>query len=73
MSPEELQRGCVGARADFYSWPSILGRSMDPVNRDNFFMWRNFFLINQMHRGEVSQRDGYPLGDAAWQGTILTA
>jgi radical SAM superfamily enzyme YgiQ (UPF0313 family) len=73
MSPEELQRGCVGARADFYSWPSILGRSMDPVNRDSFFMWRNFFLINQMHRGEVSQRDGYPLGDATWQGTILPA
>ncbi len=73
MTPEELQRGCVEARRSFYSWPSILARSVDPVNRANGFMFRNFFLINAMHRREVSQRDHYPLGDPLWRGPILKA
>jgi hypothetical protein len=34
-------------------------------------MRRNFFLINAMHRGEVGQRDGYPLGDETWRGQML--
>jgi radical SAM superfamily enzyme YgiQ (UPF0313 family) len=63
MSPEDLQRACVAARRQFYSWPSILQRSVDRVNRSNAFMWRNFYVINAMHRADVSQRDQYPLGD----------
>jgi hypothetical protein len=43
------------------------------VNRSDFFMWRNFYLINGMHRAEVSLRDHYPLGDAAWRGELLPA
>ena len=73
MSAETLQRGCLGARRKFYSWRSILGRSLDAVNRANAFMWRNFFLINAMHRGDVSLRDYYPLGDESWQGSLLQA
>jgi radical SAM superfamily enzyme YgiQ (UPF0313 family) len=73
MSPEDLKRDCLGARRDFYSWASILRRGFDQVNRDDAFMWRNFYLINAMHRGDVSQRDHYPLGDEAWQGTLLKA
>ncbi|EDY20945.1 Radical SAM domain protein [Chthoniobacter flavus Ellin428] len=73
MSTEELQRGCLAARRRFYSWKSILRRSIDVVNRANGFMWRNFFLINAMHRGDVSMRDHYPLGDESWQGPLLTA
>ena len=73
MSGEELQRGCLGARRRFYSWKSILRRGCDAVNRANGFMWRNFFVINAMHRGDVSLRDHYPLGDEAWQGPLLTA
>ncbi|MCB9792841.1 MAG: B12-binding domain-containing radical SAM protein [Alphaproteobacteria bacterium] len=73
ISPEELQRRCVGARASFYSRRSILRRSLDPVNRSDFFMWRNFYLINGLHRADVSLRDYYPLGDAAWTGEILPA
>ncbi|MCB9761663.1 MAG: radical SAM protein [Alphaproteobacteria bacterium] len=73
MSPEELQRRCVGARASFYSRRSILRRSLDPVNRSDFFMWRNFFLINGLHRADVSLRDFYPLGDAAWRGELIPA
>lgn len=73
MSGEELQKGCLGARRRFYSWGSIARRGMDWVNRGNGFMWRNFYLINSMHRGDVSLRDHYPLGDEAWQGTLLPA
>jgi hypothetical protein len=73
MSPQELQACCLEARRAFYSWPSILGRAADPVNRSNMFMFRNFFLINALHRTDVSARDYYPLGDAAWQGQLLKA
>lgn len=73
MSPEVLQRECLATRREFYSWRSILRRSVDAVNRSNGFMWRNFFGINAMHRGDVSLRDHYPLGDMAWQGTLLPA
>ena len=48
-------------------------RSLDAVNRGNGFMWRNFYLINSMHRADVSLRDHYPLGDMAWQGALLPA
>ncbi|MEQ1694080.1 MAG: radical SAM protein, partial [Gemmatimonas sp.] len=66
MTPEALQRECLGARREFYSWSSIFKRSADSVNRSNAFMWRNFFPINAMHRSDVSLRDHYPLGDLAW-------
>jgi hypothetical protein len=73
MSPEALQRHCLEARQTFYRWSSIIRRSLDPVNRASFLMFRNFFLINGMLRAEISQRDHYPLGDAAWQGQLLPA
>jgi radical SAM superfamily enzyme YgiQ (UPF0313 family) len=73
LTAEEVERGCVGARRDFYSWPSILGRAVDPVNRANAFMFRNFFLINAMHRADVTGRNRYPLGDESWTGQLLQA
>ncbi len=73
MSPEALQRDCLAARRKFYSWPSIMRRGFDEVNRSDAFMWRNFYLINAMHRNDVSQRDHYPLGDESWQGPLLMA
>ena len=73
MTPEALQQNCVEARRLFYTWPSIIRRSLDPVNRANFFMFRNFFLINSLLRAEVSQRDFYPLGDPNWEGELLKA
>jgi radical SAM superfamily enzyme YgiQ (UPF0313 family) len=73
MEPEVLRRNCLAARREFYSWPSIVQRGFDRVNRSNGFMWRNFYLINAMHRNDVSQRDHYPLGDESWQGTLLNA
>jgi len=73
MSPEALQRGCLEARKAFYSFPSILQRGLDSLNRPDFFMLRSFFIINGMIRAEVSQRDHYPLGDAGWRGELLKA
>lgn len=73
MSPGDLQRACLEARRQFYSWPSILRRGFDPVNRSNGFMWRNFYLINALHRADVTQRDGYPLGDEGHTVDLLRA
>lgn len=73
MSPEEVQRGCLSARRAFYSVPSIIRRGLDPINRPDVFMFRHFFLINSMIRAEISLRDHYPLGDAAWTGQLLKA
>ncbi len=73
IEAEELRRNCIEARRKFYSWPSILRRGLDPVNRANAFMWRNFYMINGMHRGDVSLRDHYPLGDESWKGRFIPA
>jgi radical SAM superfamily enzyme YgiQ (UPF0313 family) len=73
MSPEILQQNCLASRRDFYSWQSIARRGFAPVNRSNWFMWRNFYLINALHRNDVSLRDHYPLGDESWKGQYLTA
>jgi radical SAM superfamily enzyme YgiQ (UPF0313 family) len=73
MGPEELRTSCLAARRSFYSWPSILRRGMDAVNRADFFMWRNFFLINALHRDDVSLRDHYPLGDEGYVGELVKA
>lgn len=71
IDPRELQRLCLEARRQFYSWPSILRRSVMGANRTNGFMFRNFFLINALHRADVSGRDHFPLGDAAWTAPLI--
>ena len=71
MSPEALARHCLQARRTFYAWPSILRRGFDRVNRADGFMFRNFFPINTMLRVDTNRRDGFPLGDDAWTGSLL--
>jgi radical SAM superfamily enzyme YgiQ (UPF0313 family) len=73
MSAEEVEKGCLEARRAFYSWPSIARRALDPVNRSDAFMFRNYFLINSLHRADVAGRNHYPLGDASWPGSLLPA
>jgi hypothetical protein len=34
---------------------------------------RRFWTLNLLHRAEVARRDGFPLGDEAWQGKLLEA
>lgn len=73
MAPDDIRQGCLRARRSFYTWRSMLQRGFDPVNRADAFMFRNFFVINGMHRVEVSKRDDFPLGDPAWSGQLLKA
>lgn len=71
LAPEELQRLCLGIRRDYYSLRSIARRMADPVNRSSPLMARMFPVINMMIRREVGQRDGLPLGDRGWRGSLL--
>lgn len=73
LAPDEVTRLCLQARHRFYGWGSILQRGLARPNRDNAFMWRNFLPINLMHRADIGRRDGHPLGDETWQGTLLEA
>ena len=73
MTPDALREACLAARRAFYSWSSIVRRGFDAVNRSDGFMWRNFYLINAMHRTDVSLRDHYPLGDESWSGPFVMA
>lgn len=69
--PDDIRRGCLDARRRFYGWPSITRRFLDPVNRSDALMMRNFLPINYMHRAELSTRDRFPLGDPQWPGPLL--
>ena len=71
MEPDDIRQGCLRARRRFYAWRSMLRRAFDPVNRADPFMFRNFFVINGMHRVEVAKRDHFPLGDPTWNGPLL--
>ena len=71
LTPEEVTAGCVAARRRFYAWRSIARRSRHHW-RDGY-VFRNYFLVNAMHRNEIAKRDGYPLGDANWRGALLEA
>jgi radical SAM superfamily enzyme YgiQ (UPF0313 family) len=69
LTPSEVTAGCVGARRRFYSWRNIARRSTHYL-KDSFLL-RYFVPVNAMHRREVHQRDGYPLGDESWRGSLL--
>ncbi len=69
MTPEDVTAGCVSARRRFYGWANIARRSTRHFH--DAFVLRNFFIVNAMHRNEISQRNGHPLGDETWQGKLL--
>lgn len=71
LNPDDISRLCVDARRKFYSLGSIAKRGINKTNRSDAFMFRNYFPINMIHRAEVSKRNGYPLGDENWRGTLL--
>jgi radical SAM superfamily enzyme YgiQ (UPF0313 family) len=73
LTPQQVSEGCIAARRRFYRWSSLLRRGFSASNRSDAFMFRNFFPINLIHRSEVNQRNGYPLGDEHWQGQLLEA
>ena len=73
LNHDDITRLCVESRRRFYSWGSIIKRGFEKTNRSDPFMFRNFFPINHMHRVDVSNRNGYPLGDESWRGVLLEA
>ena len=73
MTPQELADRCVDARREFYSWRSIASRATHRVNFRDPWMLANFVVINAMHQKDVQGRNGLPLGDATWRGSIREA
>jgi radical SAM superfamily enzyme YgiQ (UPF0313 family) len=72
MTAEDVERRCIEARQRFYSFSSILRRSLDfDVNSRTWFMWSHFFSIILLFRSEVLQRKGFPLGDESYVGPLL--
>ena len=71
MSPDELAHRCVDARRSFYSWSSILRRAAKRVNYRSPFMLANFLVINAMHQWDIEGRNGLPMGDANWHGSLI--
>lgn len=71
LQPEEITTLCVASRRQFYSLRSILKRFFSKANYSNFFMLRNYFPINWMHRYDVDGRNGYPLGDENFKGELI--
>ena len=68
LSPQELRRHCLAARREFFSWPSMLRRSLAAGPQQ-----RNFWTVNLLHRVELGLRDGHPLGDQTWTRPLLRA
>lgn len=71
MKPDEVARHCVKARKQFYSWQSMIKRGVSRVVRSDSLLLRHFIPINYMIGKEVNMRDGYPLGDEDWGGSLL--
>lgn len=65
MTPEEVQAGCVEARARFYSWKSILKRSLDAVNRQ-----KGMFLPFFNHQRDVPRRSPRARRLPAWRRSV---
>jgi len=68
LSPDGLRQHCLAARREFFSWPSMIRRSLTAG-----FRQRDFWMVNLLHRAELGLRDGHPLGDQSWQGRLLKA
>jgi radical SAM superfamily enzyme YgiQ (UPF0313 family) len=73
MQADDITRLCIISRKRFYSPTNILRRALAPINRGDWFMYRHFLPINLMHTFEINKRNGYPLGDECWNGSLLTA
>jgi hypothetical protein len=41
------------------------------VNHRDPWMLANYLVINAMHQFDVSRRDGLPMGDESWSGSII--
>jgi hypothetical protein len=44
---------------------------LDELDATTLTIFRNFFPINSLLRVDTNRRDGFPLGDEAWTGSLL--
>lgn len=73
LDRREIQDLCHWARRRFYGLSGLLQRARAAGwNLRSPFMTWQFFAINAMMGRDVSGRDGLPLGDAAWEGKLLS-
>lgn len=68
-----IQRLCHWARRRFYGTSGLMqrARAWEWNLRSPFMTWQ-FFAINKLMGRDVSARDGLPLGDAGWEGKLLS-
>lgn len=72
MGPQELEKLCLKARRDFYSWSSILRRlANNPALRREAWMVGQYLGINALHHYDIDRRSGLPLGREDWAGEYL--
>ena len=65
MDATEIERNCHRARRSFYTWGSILRRSLEfRTNSPTPGRAWAFWMLNWMLRRELSQKAGIPLGGA---------
>lgn len=70
LDPALIQSECVKARKRFYSLKNIL-RRISKTNVSNITMANAYFFINFLLRKEAYQREGYPLGDTSFRGSLI--
>lgn len=73
LDAEAIQKLCHWARRRFYGMSGLFQRAKawDWNLRSPFMTWQ-FFAINHLMGRDVSARDGLPLGDAGWEGKLLS-
>jgi radical SAM superfamily enzyme YgiQ (UPF0313 family) len=71
ISPEQLRARCMEARRAFYAPAGIWRRQRVLRRHLGLGELRRFWTLNLLHRAEVGRRDGFPLGDEAWHGSLL--
>ena len=73
LERERIQELCHWARRRFYGWSGLWqrGKALRWNLRSPFMTWQ-FFAINAMMGRDVSGRDGLQLGDAGWEGKLLS-
>jgi len=66
MSPEDLEKGCIGARKKFYSFGSIIHRAFDfKTNMKSASRFKIFLLSNYLHHYDTIKKQDILLGDAS--------
>ena len=73
MEPTELRESCLAARKTFYSPRQTWQRHRKLAGSLSIKETALFWGLNLLHRAEVRNRDGFPLGDESWQGQLLEA